>query len=536
MITTSTNSNFTPQVIITPNFPTSTPILGASSYYHPGPGFKISISSDTQNNDWYINVYKHDVSITNIDIKVIAKKGNSQGITFNDYEEKDGYTFSSKKINKKIVYKNVDGKRTYDYTQFKYEIKLINSPYIIFNKSNNPPDLYVKFHIYYTFNGEEKRTTLYRKIMEANGVNIGINNDEIKYNSISYTDRINWANALTLDSIYRPFFFNTALLFSGSTAQLFFSIANGCTYRQQDYVDLNSPQIGLQTRYEIGDINLKISHYNEKGVVRNDDMYELIIKDNYRNFSEIIYDNSTNVTNFIKEAHIRGIRGSGIYLPKKDDSTEYLDVSHSYNNTSIYKYIPLKTKYYNKNYEFITDYSNVTNITSTTSGDCENFTTSGYGLNVSFNVNDGAPDGVSYKTIGVEYSDIRFPNIIEKDDENKLFFKYKKGWDYNIRYFLFNEINIIDSLKKINVDDDAFFSGLTESLTEEITFNHGDNTVITSKSYTNTNKVLAIYFNDENDIDEEDDEGNTEDDRLFKYKKDTSKLLIIRIYDLEKNG
>lgn len=539
MIATSTslNSNFTPQVIIIPNFPTFTPILGASSYYHPGPGFKISISSDTQNNDWYINVYKHDVSITNIDIKVIVKKENSQGTLFNDYEEKDGYTFSIKKINEKIVYKNVEFE--YDYTQFKYEIKLINSPHIRFNNSNNPPDLYVKFNIYYTFNGEEKRTTLYRKIMEANGVNIGINNEEIKYNSKSYTDRINWVNALKLDSFYRPFFFNTALLFSGSTAQLFFSIANGCTYRDGYYYINSNPKEDpyiSQLKYKIGDINLKISHHNEKGVVENGGMYELIIKDNYRNFSEIRYDDNVD-----KDVHKKGIRASGIYLPKIDITEDkHLNVLHTYGYDD-YKFSPKKTEYYNSEYKFTTDYSN-DNITSSTSGVCEEFTTSGYGLNVSFSVNDGSPDGVSYKTIGVEYNDIRFPNIIKKThvfkEKKEISFDYKMGWNDNIRYFYsYDEDTFISRLKNINVDDAVFFSDLTKNLVElyfEYKENKSSLSTIVERDIDN---VLAIYFNNEDDFnEEEDDEGNEEDKKSYKYKKDTSKLLIIRIYDLEKNG
>lgn len=533
MITTSTisNSNFNPQVTITPNFPTFTPIIGDSYSLYPGPGFDINISSDTTNNDWYINVYHPGVVITNINIKAIEKK-NSQVPSFYVYEEKDGYTFSVKKINKKIEYKNVDGKRKYDYTKFKYEIKLINSPFIKFD-GNTPPNLYVKFQIYYILNGEEKRITLYRKRMESNGVSAGMNNGEIIYNSKSYTDRINWANALKLDCIYRPFFFNTALLFSGSTAQLFFSIANGCTYRR-DYTIQDSPQGGLQTKYEIGDINLKISHHDEKGA-RNGDMYELIAKNNYRNFSEIIYYNDDD-DDTIKEAHIRGIRGSGIYLPKID-STKNLDVEHIYTDTYINKYSPIQTRYYNNKYEFTTDYSNYYNITSSTSGDCENFTTSGYGLNVSFSVNDGAPDGVSYKTIGVEYSDIRFPNTIKKDGKN-LSFDYKIGWDDNIRYFSFDEAHIIDSLKKINVDDDTFFTGLTDNkYLTAITFNYNGDMTVSASTNSKLDKVLAIYFNGENDINEEEnDEGNKEDSRLFKYIKDTSKLLIMRIYNLQENG
>jgi hypothetical protein len=226
----------------------------------------LTISENKESGGEYYLYTIEDIDITNIEVKALFS-----GVTFNDdnivhtpitkWEENDSYTFSIGEIKKKGK-NNSNGK--YEHSVL---IKLIDSPYIP-NNSLNP--LCLRLYIYYTLNGVDRRI----KVDTKNPEELIDKGEHLVYHSDTYTKRKFWPYSIQLDSIYRPFFFNAALVFfdgnllnrseiindsrfseiSGSTfARLYFSIANGCTIR--DGVD----EKGLP-KYKIGDINLTINY------------------------------------------------------------------------------------------------------------------------------------------------------------------------------------------------------------------------------------------------------------------------------------
>lgn len=357
---------------------------------------KLEISSD---GDKFTFKTVSGVEINEVDVKVIERT-----VGHNSYIENNSYTFHIGRILK-------EGEGIHSVT-----IKMVDSPKYLTSY------LQLRLYIYYTtINGEKKRI-----IADNNKPENENGGEPIIYTSSTYLDRAKWPWSIQLDSIYRPFFFNTVLLFSGNTnndiAQLYFSIANGCTFREE------------AGKYKIGDINLKIT--NIKSNVEND-VYDLTIKNNYRNFSEIedftINENDdASIRDYkqnLQDAHSRGIRESGsdnkngIYLPELNNYN-YLIVKHNFVENNK---IPSKSIYSGINENTQTEI-NVYNPEQ-----AYKFNTSGSSLNISFIVNDGSPDNISYKTIEIEYNNINFPDDIYKSTYNNYAHYYgihnKKRYD-----------------------------------------------------------------------------------------------------------
>ena len=275
-----------------------------------------------------------------------------------------------------------------------------------------------------------------------------------------------------MDSIYRPFFFNAALVFfegnllnntaitkdnrfseiSGSTfARLYFSIANGCTIR--DGVN----EEGLP-KYKIGDINLNINYLNKDGIVEPQSAYTLTIKDAYRPFSEIIEPGESGSTyynallrgiresgtnhifvDYMHEESTRGSTPGGMYLLKKEN-IDYL-VSRASKHTNL---IPNSLDYYNKVYS--SDGSTLVNEENIFSAHTFN---NEQPLFVSFSVSDASLDGIDRKTIEVKCADIRFPKNI-KYENKKVTIPYN---DYNEEITFIcaygEDTKVIDNIFKI---------------------------------------------------------------------------------------
>lgn len=534
--------------------------------------FNIGLTVSENGGGEYYLYTTEDIEITNIEVKALFS-----GYTFNDnnsptltpnWEENNSYTFSIGEIKKK-------GKNK---TNNKYEhsvlIKLIDSPYIP-NNSLNP--LCLRLYIYYTLNGVDRRIIVDTKTPEG----ITDKGEHLVYHSNTYTKRKLWPYSIQLDSIYRPFFFNAALVFfegnllnntaitkdnrfseiSGSTfARLYFSIANGCTIR--DGVN----EEGLP-KYKIGDINLNINYLNKNGIVEPQSAYTLTIKDAYRPFSEIIEPGESGSTYY--NAHIRGIRESGtnhifvdymheestrgstpggMYLLKKEN-IDYL-VSRASKHTNL---IPNSLDYYNKVYS--SDGSTLVNEENIFSAHTFN---NEQPLFVSFSVSDASLDGIDRKTIEVNCVDIRFPKNI-KYENKKVTIPYN---DYNEEITFIcaygEDTKVIDNIFKIlgkmNVndytsdeyrDDDIFnylyfkhYGGGGNKYNEEVVaLNFGYNP--TTECFEATpgktpTYVIGVYhggYEVENNNNTE-NENNEETGELLRYVNHTNKLLIMRIYKL----
>lgn len=536
----------------------------------------LTISENKESGGEYYLYTTEDIEITNIEVKALFS-----GYTFNDdnsivltpnWEENDSYTFSIGEIKKKGKNKS-NGK--YEHSVL---IKLIDSPYIP-NNSLNP--LCLRLYIYYTLNGVDRRI----KVDTKNPGDITDKGEHLVYHSNTYTKRKFWPYSIQLDSIYRPFFFNAALVFfdgnllnsttiteddrfkdiSGSTfARLYFSIANGCTIR--DGVDKE----GLP-KYKIGDINLNINYLNKDGVVDPQSAYTLTIKDAYRPFSEIIEPGESGSTYY--NAHIRGIRESGadhrfndyisedfiwdstpggIYLTKKENIDYLIPMASEYTDL-----IPGIINYYNKVYSSNESTKvSVGNIFSAHAFNNE------HPLYINFSVSDASIDGIDHKTIEVNCVDIRFPKNIKITDEGKVAIPYN---DYNEEityiYAYGTNTNVIDNIFKIlgkmNVndytsdkyrDDDIFnylyfkhYGGGEGSeykyTPEKIALNFGYNA--TTKCFEATPSktptyIIGVYHGgyeagNNNGTESENDE---ETGDLLRYVNHTNKLLIMRIYKL----
>lgn len=534
--------------------------------------FNIGLTISENGGGEYYLYTTEDIEITNIEVKALFS-----GYTFNDdnsliltpnWEENDSYTFSIGEIKKKGKNK-VNGK--YEHSVL---IKLIDSPYIP-NNSLNP--LCLRLYIYYTLNGVDRRI----KVDTKNPEDITDKGEHLVYHSNTYTKRKFWPYSIQLDSIYRPFFFNAALVFfdgnllnrsnliedsrfgeiSGSTfARLYFSIANGCTIR--DGVD----EEGLP-KYKIGDINLNINYLNKDGVVDPQSAYTLTIKDAYRPFSEIIEPGESGSTYY--NAHIRGIRESGakhiftdymhkeslwgstpggMYLLKKENNDYLIPMVYDYTDL-----IPDSIYYYNKVYS--SDGSTLVNEENIFSAHTFN---NEQPLYVNFSVSDASIDGIDRKTIEVNCVDIRFPkNIILKDGKvaipyndynEEITYIYTYGEDTKVIDNIFKilgKMNVNDYTSKEYRDDDIFnylyfkhYGGGGDKYTEEVVaLNFGYNPATESfeaKPSKTPTYVIGVYHggyevgsnkSTENENDEE-----TGD--LLRYVNHTNKLLIMRIYKL----
>ena len=535
------------------------------------PGIGLTISEN--GGGAYYLYTTEDIDITNIEVKALFSgvtfiENNNILIPIPNWEENDSYTFSIGEIKKK-------GK---NQSNGKYEhsvlIKLIDSPYIP-NNSSNP--LCLRLYIYYTLNGVDRRIIVDTKNPEG----ITDKGEHLVYRSNTYTKRKFWPYSIQLDSIYRPFFFNAALVFfdgnllnrseiikddrfkdiSGSTfARLYFSIANGCTFR--DDVD----EEGLP-KYKIGDINLNISSLNKNGVIDPQSAYTLTIKDAYRSFSEIIEPGESGST---YNAHIRGIRESGaedifvdymhknsiwgstpggMYLIKKENVDYLIPRASEYTDL-----IPGNLDYYNKVYSSNgSTQVSVGNIFSAHTFNNEQ------PLFVSFSVSDASIDGIERKTIEVNCVDIRFPKNIEITG-GTVCIPYN---DYNeeITYLCIygEDTTVIDNIFKIlgrmNVNDYASKDYRGDDIFNYLYFKHygggsgeyaKEKVEVLNFGYNATNEcfeakpsgtsayVIGVYHGgyevgSNNSTDNENDE---ETGDLLRYVNHTNKLLIMRIYKL----
>lgn len=528
----------------------------------------------TQNgaSEFHFNTVE-DINITSLDVKAISKIyaiNNDEIILTETWEELNNYTFSVSEIKKKWV----DKIGKWQHTTV---IKMIDSPYVSCNLDFNP--IYLRFYIYYTLNGENKRFVADTEYPEEH-TNKG---EHIKYTSNTYKNRAFWPYSLQLDSIYRPFFFNSALLFfdgsltsstntsSNTYAKFYFSIANGCTLRDDTpFRDYNGAHISAPM-YRIGDINLKISNLNKQGIKEINSIYNFTIKDNFRIFSEIedfhVKDNERFTVietrkNLLKDAHIMGIRESGSIDAFDSDSCISSAENGSIDATGIthhcgillpnmgnYSYIvpfhnydkeltPNKISYYDKKIvdggkeRFKFDVYNIASAAT--------FNTD-LPLNISFSVNDVSFNNEEYKTIEVNCVDIRFPEI--NKSENKITIPYTSytdditfinlGEDPSAFFNVLGKLNVSDNdnvetniltylynkhyvekntLIKLNVDI------TTNTMISEITFKVG--------SY-----ILAVYHGGYVNVDnvDEDVEKNVE---LLKYIKHTNKLIIMKLYKI----
>lgn len=543
--------------------------------------FGIGLTISENGGGEYYLYTTEDVEITNIEVKALFS-----GYTVNDdntiiltptWEENDSYAFSIGEIKKKGKNKS-NGK--YEHSVL---IKLIDSPYIP-NNSLNP--LCLRLYIYYTLNGVDRRIKADTKTPEI--INEG---EYLVYRSNTYIKRKFWPYSIQLDSIYRPFFFNAALVFfdgnllkrrdliedsssrfseiSGSTfARLYFSIANGCTIR--DGVDKE----GLP-KYKIGDINLTINYLNEDGVVDPQSAYTLTIKDAYRPFSEIIEPGESGST---YNAHVRGIRESGtkhifvdyeyettgsgktlggMYLLKKENNDYLIPMVYEYTDL-----IPGSIDYYNKVYS-----SNGSTLVDEENIFSAHTFNNERPLFVNFSVSDASIDGIDHKTNEVNCVDIRFPKNIEitkENDEEKVAISYN---DYNeeITYICTKDTKVIDNIFKIlgkmnvndytsNVyrDDDIFnylyfkhygggndednnYGEYAGEIVEALNFGYNPSKgKFEAKTSTNPSHVIGVYHGgyevgNNNSAENENDE---ETGDLLRYVNHTNKLLIMRIYKL----
>lgn len=529
--------------------------------------FDIGLTISENGGGEYYLYTTEDIEITNIEVKALFS-----GYTFNiltpNWEENDSYTFSIGEIKKKDKNKS-NGK--YEHSVL---IKLIDSPYIP-NNSLNP--LCLRLYIYYTLNGADRRIIVDTKNPEG----LIDKGEHLIYHSNTYTKRKFWPYSIQLDSIYRPFFFNAALVFfdgnllnrneitedsrfseiSGSTfARFYFSIANGCTIR--DGVD----EKGLP-KYKIGDINLNINYLNKDGVVVPQSAYTLTIKEAYRPFSEIIEPGESGSTYY--NAHIRGIRESGtkhifvdymhkestlgstpggMYLIKKENNDYLIPMVSEYTDL-----LPNSIDYYNKVYK--SDGSTLVNEENIFSAHTFN---NEHPLIVNFSVSDASIDGIDHKTIEVNCVDIRFPkNITLKDGTVSIPYNdYNEEITYIYTYGEDTKVidNIFKILGKMNVndytsdeyrDDDIFnylyfkhYGGGGNKYTEEvIALNFGYNPAterFEAKPSKTPTYVIGVYHGgyevgSDNSTDSENDEKTGD---LLRYVNHTNKLLIMRIYKL----
>lgn len=540
--------------------------------------FGIGLTISENGGGEYYLYTTEDIEITNIEVKALFS-----GYTFNDdnsliltpnWEENDSYTFSIGEIKKKGKNKS-NGK--YEHSVL---IKLIDSPYIP-NNSLNP--LCLRLYVYYTLNGVDRRIIVDTKNPEG----LMDKGEHLVYHSNTYTKRKFWPYSIQLDSIYRPFFFNAALVFfdgnllndtgttednrfreisGGTFARLYFSIANGCTIRD------GVGEEGLP-KYKIGDINLNISYLNKDGVVDPQSAYTLTIKEAYRPFSEIIEPGESGSTYY--NAHIRGIRESGdldffsdygyyedflgvqvwqnpqsgMYLIEKEN-IDYLVPKPTFLGGLSPTFIEYYNKVYSNNRNTLID---VNNIFSAHTFNNE------HPLYINFSVSDASIDGIDHKTNEVNCVDIRFPKNIKITNEGKVAIPYN---DYNeeITYIYTHgeDTKVIDNIFKIlgkmNVndytsekyrDDDIFnylyfkhYGGGGDKYTEEVVaLNFGYNATtkcFEAKPGETPIHVIGIYHGgyeagNNNGTESENDE---ETGDLLRYVNHTNKLLIMRIYKL----
>ena len=436
----------------------------------------------------------------------------------------DAYVFSVKlPLNKKIKGGSTD--------YFDFSIMLINSPNIICGTTK----LDISFNV----------TFLDDNVMKNEIISQTKTNTTIYYSS-GIKDRSYSPNALRLDSIYRPFFVNSVLLLlpdnfltSKTThkeskkccARLYYSIANGCTYR----VDKEMSQ------YMIGDIDIKLLHNTS---------YTLKIKGSHRNFSEISDPHSDKK---IRSKHIAGIRECGYnntsLLPTLDGAAWFsvksgINLSSDINNKTLY---PSYTYDKNELVE-ITDYSdengNKFNI-GYFDGDKSEKEQNVYHIDSTeplvfdLTISDYAPIGYNSNTISISTNPIRFPDNIDYND-GKISFKSEYN-NSNISYLYMEDDEtleeIITQIGSINVNDDIVNQSLfNDSITAQsiykmlssktslfVNFEDDENGNYVSNISKNAKYLIGIHHEATPKSDEDDS---------YSFIKHTNKLLVIKVYKL----
>ena len=354
---------------------------------------------------------------------------------------------------------------------------------------------------------------------------------------------------LKLDSIYRPFFVNCVLLLlpyeyetqntskdysQDCFGKLYFSIANGCTYRVNDKEKYNENSI-----YKIGDINIKLKHGTD---------YNLTIRDSYRIITEM-YDNDNPVYGYW---HLNGIREAGendISIGLVNDFIKLkrgINLLPDVNNTII---SPISTIYENYKVSSITYNNNekLTNYDKISDDNCGLDTT--YPIQFSLTINDYAPIGYEPNTINIESESILFPDEIKRDTETKCSFD-SRYYNENVTYIAigqnddkdgdgkrFNDINnIFEKISKIDVTDNAV-EGYGGTFLFDYLFNEYKDNICKFKingdngryEETNLNKgrqyIIAIYHG--SNI-------KSDDNNPFSYIKHTNKVLIMKVYNIRK--
>lgn len=456
---------------------------------------------------------------------------------------------------------------------FKFTVKLINSPVIEEGTSS------IKIRFVVTYLEEEE--------VKVEIINTDNNGDNLVFTN-AIASRGYSPYKIRLDSIYRPFFFNSTLLLlpedflSKQTTnekskrccgRLYYSIANGCSFRTKYN---KTSEI-----YKIGDININLMH---------NDVFNLTIKDSFRLNSEM-REVSSVITKDNTMEDVIGIRecgnpryneskisaftmsggmtlykehnGKHIYAKKDFSSGSYFilpNVSYQDNDGKDIK-IGLFGENDENNQK---DYE-----TSGTTGITGYFIDTTEPLVLKMEVKDYAPPGYGCNTISVTTPAVLFPDEIIYSNKTVSFdVKYQNP---NIAYLYTGAKddeytllqNIITRIGSINVNDDIlidkedkYWDGLYYKsylkYLEEKAFNtigsDADNTPLLVQFKDNGNGkcvatvpntveyLVAIYHGSiiKDDNDETKFEiGEEIVENPFSYIKHTNKLTMIKIYNLK---
>lgn len=421
---------------------------------------------------------------------------------------------------------------------YDFSIKVINSGVI---KCNASP-LTLKLNVSFVVDGE-----IYYETMTTN--NYG---KEITYNSNDFIERKYSPTVLKLDSFYRPFFVNSVLLllpdnFLNSSnneengkkccGRLYYSIANGCSYRVDD----------ISPVYKMGDIDINLQHSEN---------YTLKIRDSYRIFNEMDEPPKGGV---ILEQHIRGIREAGYNdISFIEDVGGFkinggINLSKSSNGNTIYPFNEYDENDFIEHVVYKKENGSRIDM-SYVDGDSQNEdlfhidTTKPLLFNMT--IKDYAPIGYESNEINLTTPSIYFPDKITKKDGEVSF---SSAYNINDIAYLYTGTNdnphtllqkIVEKIGDINVND-GFVSSekipngdITQTIYDLLKCKANgscDDPVLLvnfqlnsegSKYISTINKqakyLLAIYT------------GNMikSDDNPFSYIQHTNKLLVIKVYKL----
>lgn len=462
---------------------------------------------------------------------------------------------------------------------FKFTVKLINSPVIEEGTS------FIKIRFVVTY-------------LEEDEVKVEIINSDRYNKELVFTNTIASRGyspyKIRLDSIYRPFFFNSTLLLlpenflSEKTTnekskkccgRLYYSIANGCSFRTKHN---KTSEI-----YKIGDININLMH---------NDVFNLTIKDSFRLNSEMrevssditkgntIEDvisirecgNPQNNKNKISGFTMNGgmtlykeYNGKHIYAKKDSSSGSYFILPNVYYQDNDSKDIKMglfgeNDENNQKDYE-TSDTTGITGVTGITGY----FIDTTEPLVLKMEVKDYAPPGYGCNTISVTTPAVLFPDEINYSSGTVSFdVKYQNpniAYLYtganNDKYTLLQ--NIITRIGSINVNDDIlideddkwidnalyyksylkYLEGKAFNTINDkdanpllVQFKDDGNGKCKATVPTTVEYLVAIYhgsiIKDDND-ETEFKIGEEKVENPFSYIKHTNKLTMIKIYKLK---